>query len=285
MHGSRVIGSIAAAAVLLVAGCSGASNTATEGTSTPSPPPSSTSSSTSADPAAPLYLALGDSLAAGYQPRRGDDVETSYPARVRTGLAESVPTLQMVNLACSGERVGQMLDGGQCRYPEGNQVAAAEKVLAERSGPVDLITLDIGGNDLLRCAWPKIDQECARRGAEAVDERLPEILRRLRQAADSDTELVVLTYYNPFLALDDDGEPTALATATTPMIDRLNAAIRDAASAEGWRVVRMESVIPDAKAVCASTWRCAVGDIHLTDDGAKKVGDEILAQLAADSSR
>ena len=282
MHGSRVVRYVALAAALAVAGCSASPTSEPDPTSVPATTSATTSTS---DPGAPLYLALGDSLAAGYQPRRGDDLETAYPARVTAGLAEQAPGLRLVNLACSGERVAQMLDGGQCRYPEGNQVAAAEKVLAERTGPVDLVTLNIGGNDLLRCAWPTIDQECARRGAEQVERRLPQILQRVGKAAGTDADLVVLTYYNPFLAVDDEGSPTALATASIPMIKRLNDAITDAAKANGWHVVRMESVIPDEEAVCESTWRCAVGDIHLTDSGARLVGDAIVRDVTQRSSR
>ena len=52
---------------------------------------------------AQFYLALGDSLAAGFQPGQGDNKTGGYVGRVWHAEYALVPHTALVNEACSGE--------------------------------------------------------------------------------------------------------------------------------------------------------------------------------------
>src|SRR5689334_25093872 len=87
------------------------------------------------------YLALGDSLAYGYQPVRPLDRTQGYVYRIH----DARPGETLDNLGCPGETTTTMLAGGICPYPGGaSPLAMAERFLRDHRGPVTLITLDIG---------------------------------------------------------------------------------------------------------------------------------------------
>ena len=103
---------------------------------------------------ASYYLSLGDSLAQGVQPNSsGTDVETNqgYPNQLYTALHLGNPTLKLVKLGCPGETTATMIHGGICSYAAGNQLAQAAAFLASHKGRVQLVTIDIGANDLNPC--------------------------------------------------------------------------------------------------------------------------------------
>src|SRR6516162_4876919 len=100
------------------------------------------------------YLSLGDSLAQGVQPdKSGNSVETNegYANQLFTALHSSNPTLKLVKLGCPGETTGTMINGGICTYKAGSQLNQAAKFLASHRGKVQLVTIDIGANDLNPC--------------------------------------------------------------------------------------------------------------------------------------
>ena len=117
----------------------------------------------------PYYLALGDSLAVGIQPDANgfykptaqgyaDDLHALYRARL--------PGLQLVKLGCSGETTSSMISGleSPCSYPAGSQLRQAIAFLQSHPHRVVLITLDIGGDNLLGCLRldRPIDPACVR---------------------------------------------------------------------------------------------------------------------------
>ncbi len=195
----------ALAALALVGGCTiggsepdpAASSAPAPSASTPSASASPSSSATAA-PDGPVVLALGDSLAAGYQPGGSERRDTAYPALAAARVSQGGTELGVENLACSGETTGTLLEGGRCDYAEGSQLAQAEAFLRERGADVRMVTLDIGGNDLLRCAARlQVDAACAEQGVQTVAKNLPTIVERLRAAAGPDVPVLVLGYYNP----------------------------------------------------------------------------------------
>jgi hypothetical protein len=118
---------------------------------TPPPPPAAAANATG------WYLALGDSLAAGYQPGQGDDKTGGYVGGVLDAVRTSTPKTRLVNVACSGETVVTMVVGGRCAYDEGTQLAQAVEFLHAHSRTTRLVTIDIGANDVQRCVsrrWP-----------------------------------------------------------------------------------------------------------------------------------
>src|SRR5215470_4425058 len=101
-----------------------------------------------------FYLSLGDSLAQGVQPNsQGVSVESKqgYPDQLFTALRLGNPALKLVKLGCPGETTGSMIKGGFCSYPAGSQLAQAAAFLASHRAYVQLVTIDIGTNDLNPC--------------------------------------------------------------------------------------------------------------------------------------
>lgn len=97
------------------------------------------------------YLALGDSLAFGYQP--DGDYTHGYVADFYADLA-SHGVQDVTDLGCPGETSTTMITGG-CPYaPQGTppQLEAAIAYLSTHPGTVSPVTLDIGANDLLKDA-------------------------------------------------------------------------------------------------------------------------------------
>ena len=147
------------------------------------------------------YLALGDSLAVGVQPAfNGTLVETNqgYVDDLYALLAHREPGLRLKKLGCSGETTATMIEGGTCVYPRGNQLDEAIRFLETHQ--VALITLDIGGDDVLHCfSLSGPDAACLAAGFAAVNVNLPAILTALRAAAPG-VPIVAMNYYDPFLA-------------------------------------------------------------------------------------
>ncbi|MGD8200693.1 SGNH/GDSL hydrolase family protein [Ornithinimicrobium sp. W1679] len=242
------------------------------------------------------YLALGDSLAAGYQPDRGDDLDGGYAGVVLDGLQEDYAKTKLVNLACSGETSDSMIDGGLCTYDQGSQLAAAEQFLRAHKGKVSTVTIDIGGNDVQRCvSGAGIDMGCIDAGMVAAAENLSMILTALDRAAHPDTEIVVSTYYNPFLAawsLGPQGE--ALAARSAELQQMLNGIIVGAAStadanvadvsgafrSHDWSIDPTTGLPTNVSLICAWTWACELGDIHANDLGYAVMGQTFLTALA-----
>jgi len=165
-----------------------------------------------------LYLALGDSLAVGVGATR--PAETGYVARLHAALsgADSTPRLGALrNLAISGETSASMI-----RY---GQLDDAAEAIGRAEPPVALVTLDIGGNDLLAllrtdaCQLDPLGPACLSLLARTLDEyeaNLRHIVGRLTDALRDhapDAPLALMTYYNPFSGANpyfDDAAELAL---------------------------------------------------------------------------
>src|SRR6266568_4057226 len=61
------------------------------------------------------YLAMGDSLAVGFQPNdpSPNHQDTGYVALLHTALAATDPKLELENVSCGGETTVSMIDGSQ----------------------------------------------------------------------------------------------------------------------------------------------------------------------------
>jgi lysophospholipase L1-like esterase len=155
----------------------------------------------------PVYLALGDSIAFGFDPfvDPASARFVGYPAQVATALSRT-----LVEAGCPGETSAGFVsavgvDNG-CRgyraahrlhatYP-GTQLDFAVEFL--RSHPsTNLVTLGIGINDVLRCTRVTADACAHELGPtlEAYRADLTTILQGLRAVYDG--ELVLVDYYSP----------------------------------------------------------------------------------------
>jgi len=166
------------------------------------------------------YLALGDSIAFGYQPPAVRPAPDYYDPASFTGYPEDVARalgLVVVNAACPGETSGSMINtrapsngcernaagGGGYRpalplhvsYP-GSQLDFAVGYLQQHPD-TRLVSIGIGGNDLFRCQ--EITDHC--RGAVLTQTlaqttaNLDLILATLRGQAGYQGTLVVVGYY------------------------------------------------------------------------------------------
>ena len=145
------------------------------------------------------YLALGDSLAASYQPN-GDTV-SGYAEQIFQLEQGRIPDLRLVKLGCPGERTSTMdRPKPRCPYAEGTQLAQAVAVLGSRD--VAFVTLQLGANDLLRCFGFRegsFDQACVDELLPKISTRLTSIVGTLREAAGPNVPIVGSTYYDPLL--------------------------------------------------------------------------------------
>jgi lysophospholipase L1-like esterase len=146
------------------------------------------------------YLALGDSLAFGYQPTKVFD--QGYVNQLYAGLHARQPNLVLTNLGCPGETSRTMRVGGICPYPGGgSQLDTALAFLRAHRGKVHLITIDIGGNDVDHCVSLStgIDEQCFRQGLLTIALNLIPTVLQLRRAAPEAT-IAGMTYYDTVLA-------------------------------------------------------------------------------------
>lgn len=175
-----------------------------------------------------VLLALGDSLAAGYQPTDGTspapvDPATGYADRGYPGsYAADVAAarhLRLVDLACPGETTASMLAAparAACASAYSgalharSQEQAALDYLARHRSTVALVTLDIGANDLTSCvvgASHSISFGCFLPAEGTITTNLGRILRPLRAALRRDdprATIAAMDYYDPFLGLAVD---------------------------------------------------------------------------------
>ena len=154
------------------------------------------------------YMALGDSVPVWNGTR-------SYPYRILAHYQRTLRRLTLDDIAISGATTESMLNGGQYH--------AALQYLRAHRGHMALITIDIGGNDVVYCASPTgIDQACATQARAAIKRNLSTMLAGLRAAAPH-VPLVGMTYYNPFLGnWLAGGAARSSALATTPGLLALN---------------------------------------------------------------
>jgi lysophospholipase L1-like esterase len=271
----------ALAALALTAG------TATAASASASPPPRLT-------PPKSYYLALGDSIAYGFQTSKAlaglppDAFNTGYADLFAAQLRQLRPHIATVNYSCPGESTTTFLlpciwkTSGHALHNDypGSQLGAALAFLAGHRGKVSPITLSLNGNDandfLLTC--PPGDLACLRAGAPAAiaayQARLTSILRHLRAAAP-DAEIIVVGAYDPDIGA---------FTFADPLFTQLNQAQQAAAAA-----VRARFADPfpafnpqgdpaaETAAICTLTLLCSQGDGHPSDAGYRALAGIIWA--------
>src|SRR5579884_3818955 len=219
------------------------------------------------------YLALGNSLAFGYQPDW--DFAHGYANSFFQDL-KSRGVQTYVNLACPGETSSTMMRGG-CPYPllrkypyVGSQLAMAVNYLNAHHGMVSPVTLDIGANDLLPAIDPatcSIDDNKFNAALESFDSNLtqvilPELHAALLGNAGVTGDLIINNYYDPF----QNSCPQTVA-----YIQLLNQHLANDVQGYGIIVDTFTafggSVTPNPN-ICSYTWMCSIfKDIHATNQG------------------
>jgi lysophospholipase L1-like esterase len=240
---------------------------------------------------APVYLALGDSLAASMQPdEHGNDHATSdgYAEAILDARSKATPGLRLVKLGRGGATAASMLQSSASRP---SQLQQAETLL--RLDNVSLVTIDIGANEVESCArGTTFDAACVERGLASLRKSLPQIIKGLRDAGGSKLQIVGMNYYNSFLGrwvTGPNGRRTALASV--PVEKRINATVAAIYKQAGvpmgdvatrfkttsFKPVRTHSYgrVPLSVArTCRWTWAC--GDRY--DDHTNSAGYHVIAR-------
>jgi lysophospholipase L1-like esterase len=183
------------------------------------------------------YLALGDSYAYGLG--ASDPATRGYVSLFTASLTASArTTVTAFNLADSGATSGDLIGDYATRGSQGtSQLARAVQLLA--TGGVNLVTLDIGGNDILHlldrgqpCAdTALVSDTClaavqgALRGETSAN--IPRILTALVTAATPGTQIIILTYPNPYSV----GTNSVVEQRTNAAVQGLNTIITGALTA------------------------------------------------------
>ncbi len=219
-----------------------------------------------------LYLALGDSLAFGYQPNL--NWNHGYVDDFFNNL-KGHGTKHVANMGCPGETSNTFINGG-CPYSYlrkfpyvGAQLDAAVAYLQVFAGQVSPVTLDIGANDLLPDINPKNCNVSASFNADlqTVDNNLTKIiLPRLKAAltvrGQITGDLVMMNYYDPYQNIC----PQDVSYTQT-----INQHLANDANGYGI-IVDVFGAFGGAstpnKHICNYTWMCSIfNDIHATSKG------------------
>jgi lysophospholipase L1-like esterase len=256
----------------------------------------------SAGHATAYYVSLGDSLAEGFQPTF--DLDHGYTDQLYALLRQRSPKLEHVKLGCGGESTVSMRFGSQdpaaafsCgppefylhRYPHKTQLAEAVAFLHAHAGHVALVTIDIGGNDLLGPS-----------GLDAALPNLASILAELRAAAGPGVPIVGATYYHPFLPVVWAGGGLDTLRAEVESIVAVNDRLEAVYATAGDPVADVEGAFAttdftlvsgtprNVVNVCMWTWMCApppLGpDIHPNTAGYAVMAQAFLAAVEGASS-
>lgn len=240
-----------------------------------------------------LYLALGDSLAAGTGATQPD--QSGYVALLHRHFRDGHGPVRLVNLAVGGETGTSFIAG--------RQLAAAVAAIADPQTDVEVVTLDIGGNDLLDLLKPgracRLDpdspdcQEAIAAALPTVAVTYAAILATLTSALTTDPgpeRLLVMTYYNPFggtgtphearvdiALLGSDGRVDCVANVSDPARVGLNDLITCLGSAFGAEVVEVYPLFGN------EAWKLthiAREDIHPNDAGYARIADAFVRAYA-----
>jgi lysophospholipase L1-like esterase len=252
------------------------------------------------------YLALGTSLAVGFQPGPGETPK-GYVDDLWRSMQEQLPGLTLRNVGCPGETSRSMITGNHslCHYAAGSQLDAAVAFLGAHPGQVAFITLEVGANDFIERCLPdsgRLNRACAADVLPRLQTRLTRIVDAL-QAAGPDVPIVAMNYYDPLLGfwgLVPGGRALARADQRTwtMLNDTFATAYTDArvTVADVAATFRIDDftdtiVVPGRGALpanvaltCTWTWFCTPrfpGDPHTNPTGYRKIAETFEQALQA----
>jgi hypothetical protein len=167
-----------------------------------------------------FYVALGDAIAgSGSLP-----TDPGYVNDIEAKIGTTVPDLELVDLSCFDETSTSMIQGGDCAYPAGSQLAAADAFIAAHKAAVALVTIDIGGADFLVCLdGESVDPQCITDTNSLMSSNLTTIVTHLRSAAGSSVPIVGMNYFDPFLDYwPGGGSGRAIAEESVSILGSIN---------------------------------------------------------------
>jgi lysophospholipase L1-like esterase len=218
------------------------------------------------------YLALGDSLAFGYQPVL--NYSHGYVDDFFSNL-KSHGVKDVANMGCPGETSVTFLNG-KCPYPflrkfpyVGSQLNAALAYLKIHAGQVSPVTLNIGANDLTHdintsnCSMNQQFQlDLATLDKNLTNIILPQLHAALTVNGHVTGDLVMMNFYDPF---------QNICPNSVPITETVNAHLAADVGNYG-TIVNVFSAFGGPKTpnphICTYTWMCTIfKDIHATNTG------------------
>lgn len=298
-------GLVTALGALVLGGCGGTTSPGSSG------PATSTSHPTA--PRAPLfYVSLGDSYAAGYQPTgpHSGKTDTNGFAYQIPGLASKKGyDLKLVNFGCAGATTTSILNSVGCklegpsaaRYPTETQAQAADDFLKAHRSKVGLVTVSIGGNDVVPCASVAQPISCVVSAVPKMERNLATLVRGLREAAGPTVPIVGTTYPDVILGLDlshEASQKSLAVVSVTAFKDLINPALQKDYTAVGGSFVDVTAAtgaygpltattdlppygtipVPVAK-ICELTFFCEYRNIHPRTAGYRIIAELVVATL------
>lgn len=290
-------------AALALEACSSSSATTPPSTS------SKSTSSTQATKTAELYVSLGDSYAAGYQPTGPHSGMTDihgFAYQVPALAAQKGVDLKLVNFGCGGATTTSIIDSigcpkallgpGATPYPTQTQAAAAEAFLRAHRGHVGLVTVSISGNDVTACASVTKPIPCVAAAITTIKKNVGTLVSGLRAAAGPNVPIVGTTYPDVILGLYlalGGSERTLAELSVTAFKNLINPTLKALYTSVGGTFVDVTAAtgaygpltqmtdlppygsipVPVAK-VCELTYFCQYQDIH-----PRTAGYTIIAKL------
>jgi lysophospholipase L1-like esterase len=228
------------------------------------------------------YVAMGDSLAAG---TGASTTANDYVSLVYQHELARHPGLQLENLGCGGATSASVVNGPGCSYTTGTQLGDAEAFLRSHPGQVEMLTIDIGANDVDGCIGSSgINTSCLQSGLNQITTNLPLILRGLR-AADPNLAIYGMDYYDPFLnqwltgasgqtvAQQSEAGAVVLNDELGQLYSANKAAMADPATLFQTPNFALTgtyngATVPENVAlICAWTLMCSENNIHANDQG------------------
>jgi len=244
------------------------------------------------NPPRDYYLALGDSIAFGYQAakhRAGlppSGFNTGYVDVLLARLQPIRPSLTVVNYGCPGETTTTFIAGGCLSHVAGfplhdafssAQLDAAVSFLRAHPGQVSPITLTLWSNDVREFVESCPDLDCIANGAPAaiasIVNNLEIILGRLRAAAP-DAEVIITGSWDSNLEVLEFADP---------LFQSLNESMASMAARQR---VRFADPFPvfnpqgdlatEIQAHCTLTLLCTEQDSHPSDAGYRALADLVF---------
>ena len=231
---------------------------------------------------APAYIAIGDSRAFGVG--ASDPATDGYVAITHDALHRSERYrqrgLELVNLGVPGATSADLL------LPDGQLEQAVAEIKERQEDTssaddnVEIITVNIGGNDVLAlvtsdspCVADPRSPECEDRFQEVLDalkDDLTEVLRRLREAAPK-ADIIVLDLYSPLSGRG--GAPELVADLA---VREINAVTERVVSDPELRA-KLVSVYPLFRGRASQL--VAADNLHPNDDGHAVMAEGVLAAI------
>ena len=264
------------------------------------------------------YVSVGDSYAVGYQPGHG-------ATKGYSGFVAGKTHMKLVNFGCAGATSTSILQtvgcsdvlphtAGGVAYPTTTQIAAADAFIAANKGHIGLITVTIGGNDVLGCSAQANPTSCVATVSKGIQTNVTTLAADLRNAAGPTVHIIGSTYPDVILGSyvyphrPPSASSVALAKASVvafkslinPALSKSYASAKasfvDVTAASGaYKPLTKETKSKNKKGkaktygslpvavakVCRLSWYCTKGDIHATTKGYDLIGRLMVKKYTA----